>query len=60
MAKALLLIVSGSDAPAKTEPRLVAAAGSVKAKRYDDLKVIFFGPNEENVIKLTGTDKEHF
>lgn len=60
MAKALFLIVSGSEAPAKAELGIVAAARSIKAKRYDDLKVIFFGPSEEYITKLSGASKEHF
>jgi hypothetical protein len=60
MAKTLFLIVSGNDSPAKAELGIVAAARSVRAKRYDDLKVIFFGPSQEYVTKLTGAAKEHF
>ncbi|MEM0321582.1 MAG: hypothetical protein QW613_04200 [Thermoprotei archaeon] len=60
MAKALFLIISGSEAPAKAELGIVVAARSVKAKRYEDTKVIFFGPSQEYLTKLTGTAKEHF
>ncbi|PSO06871.1 hypothetical protein B9Q04_13840 [Candidatus Marsarchaeota G2 archaeon BE_D] len=60
MAKALFLIISGAEAPAKAELGIVAAARSVKAKRYEDLKVIFFGPSQEYLTRLTGTAKEHF
>lgn len=36
------------------------AARSVKAKRYDDLKVMFYGPSEEYLAQLSGTALEHF
>jgi hypothetical protein len=60
MAKALFLIISGAEASAKADLGIVAAARSLKAKRYDDLKVIFFGPSQEYITRISGTVKEHF
>jgi len=60
MAKALFLIMSGAEAPAKAELGIVAAARSLVARRYDDLKVIFFGPSQEYITRLEGAAKEHF
>jgi hypothetical protein len=42
MAKVLFLIISGKEAPQKAELGIIVAARSVLAKRYEDLKVIFF------------------
>ncbi len=54
MSKVVFLIMSGSDAPAKAELGIVSAVRSLKANRYEDLKVIFYGPSEEYITKLTG------
>ncbi|PSN84094.1 hypothetical protein B9Q01_02400 [Candidatus Marsarchaeota G1 archaeon OSP_D] len=60
MAKVLFLIISGKEAPQKAELGIIVAARSVLAKRYEDLKVIFFGPSQEYITKLSGQAKEHF
>lgn len=60
MAKALFLIMSGKEASAKADLGIISAARSLSAKRYDDLKVLFFGPSEEYITRLEGAVKEHF
>jgi hypothetical protein len=54
MAKVVYLIMSGSDSPARAELGILSATRTLKAKRYDDLKVLFFGPSEEYITKLEG------
>ncbi|MEM3487876.1 MAG: hypothetical protein QXY52_04975 [Conexivisphaerales archaeon] len=58
--KALFFIVAGDDCPERFSVGLTIAARSVINKRYDDLKVLFFGPAEEHLTKVTGMDLENF
>ncbi len=60
MAKVLFLITSGEEAQEKANAGITMAARSVEAKRYEDLKVMFFGPSEKYLAKLTGPVLEHF
>ncbi|MEM0288280.1 MAG: hypothetical protein QXG05_08980 [Nitrososphaerota archaeon] len=60
MAKALFLIMSGADSPMKMELGITAAVRSLQANRYEDLKVIFFGPSEEYLTKIEGQVKSNF
>lgn len=60
MAKALFLIMSGAEAPAKADIGIMSASRALEAKRYDDLKVLLFGPSEEYVTKLSGPIQESF
>lgn len=60
MAKVLFLIASGEEARDKANAGIIMAARSVEAKRYEDLKVLFFGPSEDYLTKLTGPALDHF
>jgi hypothetical protein len=60
MAKVLFLVMSGKEATAKADLGIISAARSLSAKRYEDLKVLFFGPSEEYITRLEGIAKEHF
>ena len=58
--KVLFFIVAGDDCPERFSVGLTIAARSVKDQRYEDTKVLFFGPAEEHLIKITGIDLENF
>lgn len=58
MSKVLFLIVSGEEASAKAEAGITVAARSLAAKRYDDLKVLFFGPSEKFIAEAEGQIRE--
>lgn len=60
LAKVLFLIMSGEEAPQKAELGIIVAARSILAKRFDDVKVIFFGPSQQYILKLKGQAKESF
>jgi len=53
--KVLILVVSDGE---KGKMGLRLARGSIKHKRYDDLKIYFFGPSEKMITELEGEDKE--
>jgi len=57
MTKVLFLVVSGDE---KMDLALTMAANAVAKKLYEDLKVIFFGPSEERLLKLEGPAKDNF
>lgn len=57
--KVVFLIMAGRDLPGRLSAALAMAANSVKAKRYEDLKIIFFGPSEEYLGELRGQDAEN-
>ncbi len=57
MVKVLFLIMSGDQ---KMDLALRMAAASVANKRFDDLKVVFFGPSQERLLNLEGQAKEDF
>lgn len=60
MAKALFLIMSGADSPAKADLGIMSASRALEKQRYDDLKVLLFGPSEVYVTKLEGPIQEAF
>ncbi len=60
MSKVLFMITSGEEAKEKANSGIIMAARSVDAKRFDDLKVLFFGPSESYLTKLTGSALDHF
>ncbi len=57
--KVLFLIMAGRDLPGRLSAALAIAANSHRAKRYEDLKVLFFGPSEEYLGDLKGQDLEN-
>ncbi len=57
MAKVLYLIMSGDD---KFNLGLIMAYNSFKNKRYEDTKVIFFGPSQKRLTQLEGDQKNMF
>lgn len=59
MSKVLFMILSGEEAKEKANYGITMASRSLEAQRYDDLKVLFFGPSEEYITKLTGEPLEH-
>lgn len=60
MTKVLFLISSGEEASEKAKYGIIMASRAVEAKRFEDLKVLFFGPSEEYITHLTGRGLEHF
>jgi hypothetical protein len=57
MAKILLLIMSNDI---KFDLALTMAANTIGTNRYEDLKIIFWGPSQERLINLEGQTKENF
>ncbi|CCC81065.1 hypothetical protein [Thermoproteus tenax] len=57
MAKVLFVIMSGDE---RADLALTLASRSVEARRYEDLKIVFFGPSQERLLKLQGQVKEFF
>ncbi len=57
MAKALFLIMSGDE---KFEMGMAMAYNSFKNKRYEDIKVIFFGTSQRRLTQLEGKMKDMF
>ncbi|MBP1357260.1 MAG: DsrE family protein [Sulfolobus sp.] len=57
MAKVLFLITSGDD---KFDLGFVMAYNSFKNKRYDDIKIIFFGPSQKKLTQLSGDQENMF
>jgi len=57
MAKVVVLIMSADE---KFDMAIRLAAGAVRAKRYEDLKVIFFGPSQKRLTKLEGDTRDLF
>lgn len=60
MAKALFLILAGKENPARADLGMISASRSIDKKRYDDLKVIFFGASEEYITELSGPALDAF
>ena len=54
MAKVLFLILTGKENPMRADLGIMSAYRSVDKKRYEDLKVIFFGASEEYLTELKG------
>jgi hypothetical protein len=57
MAKVLFLIISGDE---KMDLALTMAVNAISKKFYDDLKIVFFGPSEERLLRLQGASKDNF
>jgi len=55
-AKALIIILSGSDNPVKVKLGLNVAWRTKNSGAFEDVKLIFFGPGEEFIAKTE--DKE--
>ncbi|WP_052886072.1 DsrE family protein [Thermoproteus uzoniensis] len=55
--KVLFVIMSGDE---KMDLALTLAARSVDAKRYEDLKIVFFGPSQERLLRLPEPAKQMF
>jgi len=51
MVKVVFLIMSGDQ---KMDLALRMAAASVANRRFEDLKIIFFGPSQERLLNLEG------
>ncbi|MCL4334553.1 MAG: DsrE family protein [Candidatus Thermoplasmatota archaeon] len=60
MTKVLFLLTSGKEAPEKADLAIISASRQAKAKRYDDVRALLFGPVEEYVTSLEGDAKEAF
>jgi len=58
--KELFVIVAGDDCPERFSVGLTIAARSLINQRYGDLRVLFFGPVEEHLTKITGNDLENY
>jgi hypothetical protein len=57
MAKVVFLIIS-SDV--KFDLAMTMAANTVGTNRYEDFKVIFWGPSQERLLRLEGPVKDYF
>ncbi len=51
------MIMSGDE---KMDLALTLAARSLEAKRYEDLKIVFFGPSQDRLVALSGQSKQMF
>ena len=60
MSKVLFLLISGKEAPEKANMAIITASRQVKAGRYEDAKVLLYGPMEEYVVNLKGEYAEAF
>lgn len=58
--KVLFFIIAGDDCPERFSVGLTVAARSIMNQRYEDLRVLFFGPAEEHLTKITGNDLKNF
>mgnify|MGYP001626149010 CR=1 FL=1 len=58
--KVLFFIITGKENPERFSLALTIATRSAMNKRYDDLKVIFYGPGEEYLTSISGQDLENF
>jgi len=57
MSKVLFVITSSDE---KFDYSMVVVYNSMKFKRYEDMKVIFFGPSQKRLTQLDGNLKEMF
>jgi len=55
-AKVLFVIMSDE----KMDLALTLAARSLDARRYEDLKVVFFGPSQERLLRLPEPSRQAF
>lgn len=57
MAKVLFVIMSADE---KMDLALTMASKSVEGKRFEDLKIIFWGPSEGRLLRLSGSAREFY
>ncbi|WP_243674848.1 hypothetical protein [Vulcanisaeta distributa] len=57
MAKVVFLIMSDD---VKMDLALTMAANTVGTNRYEDFKVIFWGPAQERLLRLEGPARDNF
>ena len=57
MVKVLFVIISND---VKMDLALTMAANSVGTNRFEDIKVIFWGPAQERLLKLEGAARDNF
>jgi len=57
MVKVVFLIMSDDE---KMDLALLMAYRSLEAKRYDDLRIVLFGPSQKRLTKLEGPTRELF
>lgn len=60
MKKVLFLLVSGSDSPERASLGIITADHQLSSHRYEDVKVLLYGPSEKYVIQLDGMAKDSF
>ena len=60
MAKVVFLIVAGKEAPERADLAIMTASRQIKAGRYEDTKVILYGPSEQYVSTIKGDVREAF
>ncbi|MCL4314913.1 MAG: DsrE family protein [Candidatus Thermoplasmatota archaeon] len=60
MTKVLFLLISGKEAPERANMSIITASRQAKSGRYEDVKVLLYGPMEEYVADLKGEYAEAF
>ncbi len=60
MTKVLFLLMTGKEAPERAYLSLMTVSRQIKANRYEDAKVLLYGPSEEFVANLEGEGKAAF
>jgi hypothetical protein len=60
MAKVLFLMMTGKDSPERANLALMTISRQIKAGRYEDAKVLLYGPSEEFVANLDGDARDAF
>jgi hypothetical protein len=60
MAKVLFLLMTGKDSPERANLALMTISRQIKAGRYEDAKVLLYGPSEEFVANLDGDARDAF
>jgi hypothetical protein len=60
MTKVLFLIVSGKGCEEKVNYAIISAARMVKGKRFDEFKILLYGPAEDYIVHLEGEVAESF
>ncbi|MCL5681019.1 MAG: DsrE family protein [Candidatus Thermoplasmatota archaeon] len=59
MTKVLYLVLSGEDSPQKFDLAIISGLRSIENKRFEDLKLLFFGPSENMLAKAKGERAEN-
>jgi len=60
VAKVLFLIVAGKEAPERADLAIMTASRQIKAGRYEDTKVLLYGPSEQYISTIKGDVRESF